>query len=554
MKRTKTQSISERNQWIHEFENLYILTYKSLYRHAKLIFGQEDKTKELLIQVYMEAYQRGEQLQKEKSPLDWLLKRSDFLAETRIEATKEMIEASYAEEKMQSKEAKKENLTNLDETSLLLEIEDRLGIVEGDGEHTEEPELSREKRIISLLLLAAALVLAVAGIWKVKHQLDLLQAPFERTFQQPEKTEVKNENTEIQLGDKAVILSETGQILYTVPLSESSLAGEHDYNEEIQTRDGWTYYLPCPERKDSQLSKVHPSLYHTLYRSDSDQEIEVIAQDVDNFTFWEDGIYIMQYGSVQRISVDAVFETQQIGTYAAVEQDEIYLYDTLGRKLQTDVDGNYLYGDRIFKMSGNRIETVQAAARESDGISYYLKEQEDGNGQAIFCNKGGTETLFESMGKSIDSFCIVGDWIYYSAWMKGKERSKQYSQLFRISMTEQDAEVEELHKRFPGRIWQLYYSEEGDQLYGNYNLKNWKSSHGVIAVISRSGQMSYLNDEELREREETTGNDRVEFVMMQDGQVYCYWEECYWENGDEPVPMWRRVLIIPDKNRVVMED
>ena len=44
-----------------------------------------------------------------------------------------MIEASYAEEKMQSKEAKKENLTNLDETSLLLEIEDRLGIVEGDG-------------------------------------------------------------------------------------------------------------------------------------------------------------------------------------------------------------------------------------------------------------------------------------------------------------------------------------------------------------------------------------------------------------------------------------
>lgn len=64
----------------------------------------------------------------------------------------------------------------------------------------------------------------------------------------------------------------------------------------------------------------------------------------------------------QRISVDAVFETQQIGTYAAVEQDEIYLYDTLGRKLQTDVDGNYLYEDRIFKMSGNRIETVQAAA------------------------------------------------------------------------------------------------------------------------------------------------------------------------------------------------
>ena len=554
MKGTKTHKVSEQDKWIHEFENLYILTYKSLYRHAKLIFGQEEKAKELLIQVYMEAYQRGSQLQKEKSPADWLLKRSDFLAETKLEATREMIEASYAEEKMQSKEARKENLTNLDETSLLLEIEDRLGIVEGTGEYPDETDASRGKRIWSIVLLIAAILLAIVGIWKVKHQLDLLQAPFERTFHQIEETEAKKETIEIQLGDKAVVLSEAGQILYTVPLEESSLAGEHDYNEEIQTRDGWTYYLPCPERKDSQLSKVHPSLYHTLYRSDTDQEIEVIAQDVDNFTFWEDGIYIMQYGSVQRISVDASFATQQIGTYAAVQNDEIYLYDTLGRTLQTDIDGNLQYGDRVFKMSGNRIEDIMTAKHQYGSTEYYLKEQNDGEGQAIFCKKGGNEKLFESMGKSIDSFCIVGDWIYYSAWMKGKERGKQYSQLFRLSLTEEDAEVEELHKRYPGRIWQLYYSEEGDQIYGNYAPENWKNGYGVIAVISRSGQMSYLDDAELRERQETTGNDRVKFVMMQDGQVYGYWEDCYWKKGEVPVPMWRKVLVIPDKNRVVMED
>ena len=107
MKTKKPQNVSEQNKWIHEFENLYILTYKSLYRHAKLIFNQEEKTKELLVQVYMEAYQRGEQLQKEKCPLDWLLRRSDFLAETKLEATREMIEASYAEEKMQSRKRRK---------------------------------------------------------------------------------------------------------------------------------------------------------------------------------------------------------------------------------------------------------------------------------------------------------------------------------------------------------------------------------------------------------------------------------------------------------------
>ncbi len=559
MKRKKERSVIGQSTWIHEFENLYILTYKDLYQHAKLIFDrQEEKTKELLILVYMDAYQRGGQLQKEKSPLDWLLKRSDFHAEVKLDATKEMIEASYAEEKMQTKEAKKESLNNLnlDEASLLLEIEDRLEIVEGDADHTQEPEhmMSARMRIGSMILLVVSIVAAVIGIWKVKHQLTQLKKPFERTFREAEDTEEEKKNIEIQLGDKAVVLSDNGQILYTIPLEESSLAGMHDYNEEIQTREEWTYYLPCPERKDSQLSMVQPSLYHTLYRANSDQEIEILAQNVDNFTFWEDGIYIMQNQSVQRLSVDAFYETQLIGTYAAVEQNDICLYDTLGRNLQMDVDGNYAYEDRIFKMFENRIEDIREAPREADGVQYYLKEQEDGSGQAIFCNKGQNEQVFVATGKSIDSFCIAGDWIYYSAWMKGKKSGKQYSQLFRISLTENGAEAEELHKRYTGRIWQLYYSKEGDQIYGNYSPENWKSSYGVIAVISRSGQMSYLDDEEIRTGMEVTGNDRLQFVMMQDGQVYCYWEDCYWEKGEEPVAMWRRALIIPDKNRVVMED
>ena len=177
-------------------------------------------------------------------------------------------------------------------------------------------------------------VLAIAGIWKVKHQLDLLQAPFERTFQQTEETEEKNENIEIQLGDKAVSsFRDQDRSCIQYCWRKAVWQGTHDYNEEIQTRDGWTYYLPCPERKDSQLipGSSIPVSYAVSGRH-SDQEIEIIAQDVDNFTFWEDGIYIMQYGSVQRISVDAAFATQQIGIYAAVEQDEIYLYDTLGRK------------------------------------------------------------------------------------------------------------------------------------------------------------------------------------------------------------------------------
>ena len=111
----------------------------------------------MLILTYMEAYQRSSQLQKEKSPLEWLMKRADFWAETKLEATREMLEFSYAEEKMQSKEAKKENRSNLDETSVLLEIEDRLGLVD-EAETPAEKEPSRPvvKSVISIVLVFLA--------------------------------------------------------------------------------------------------------------------------------------------------------------------------------------------------------------------------------------------------------------------------------------------------------------------------------------------------------------------------------------------------------------
>ena len=144
----------QKNSWIHEFENLYLLSYQTLYRHVSLMFNQEEKIKELLILTYSEAYQRQSQLTKEKDPVSWLLKRCDTLAESKLNVTKEMLEASYAEERMQSKEAKKENWSKLDATSVLLEIEEVLGI-EDDHESTENKNIWHTiiKVICAFLLL-----------------------------------------------------------------------------------------------------------------------------------------------------------------------------------------------------------------------------------------------------------------------------------------------------------------------------------------------------------------------------------------------------------------
>ncbi|WP_432630635.1 hypothetical protein [Brotaphodocola sp.] len=554
----RNQSEPEKAVWLIEFENLYIVTYQKLYRHAKLIFNQEEKIRELLILTYMEAYQRGEQLQKEKSPIDWLIKREDFLAETKLDASREMLEASHAEEKMQSKEAQKERFSNLDETSLLLEIEDRLGIVD-DQEIPERVSVKKTavQGVFSVALFLVSMGILAVGIWKVKHQIDVLQAPFERKIDlesESEETEDEKKENCIQVGAKAVYLSDNGQVLYSLPLEESEFADSDLSNPEIQTHGGWTYYLPCQEREDSELKNVWSELDHTLYRMSGDadkmDEIEIIARDVDNYSFWEDGIYVSQYDRIQRIGENEIFEKKACSFYAMADGDDIVLYDMLGRTLQTQEDGSLPYEDRVFIMDGNRIAECNPAQREYAGISYFLSENGDGE-SAIYKEEAGEESLFLEQGKGIDSFCIADGQMYYSVFVR-KRDGIQYSEIYRRPLANV-GETVMIGERFKGRIMEMSYSKSSGEIYASYKPKSWVSNRGIIAVISPAGQISYLNDEELRKQVETTGNDDLQFVMEQDGEVYCYWTDNNWKRGKEPEPIWRKVLVIPDKDRTFVE-
>lgn len=550
----------QKNSWIHEFENLYFLSYQTLYRHANLLFNQEDKIKELLILTYSEAYQRESQLTKEKDPVSWLLKRCDTLAESKMNVTKEMLEASYAEEKMQSKEAKKENWSKLDATSVLLEIEENLGIEE---EHDPAESKSLNHTIIKILcalsLLGIAIVIVLNGGMKIKNKVDNISRPVVETL--PEGTDITsswNERDEhsyaacIQVGSKAVYLSETGHVLYSLPLMDSDLTYTELENPEIQTQEGWTYYLPCQERFNTQLANVSPSYNHVLYRMNAEgKQIDIIAKEVDNYNFWKDGIYVSQFGHVNRIEMNQIFRRETPGIYVREVDDELYLYDSLGRTLKTDADGSITVEDRILKMSSDKVLDVQPAPRKKGEITYFLKETEDG--AAIFKSRNGREELFEANGKNIDSFCIVGDWIYYSTCTRIKRSGSNYSEIYRKSIT-REGEAEQMGKRITGRIYQMSYSHNRKMIYADYVPKSWKNNHGVIALISLDGQISYLDDEGLRNSNETTGNDWLRFVMVQDDQVYCYWEDCFWKKNQMPEAIWKKVVVIPEYKRIPLEE
>lgn len=546
--------------WVHEFESLYLLTYQTLYRHISLLFNQEDKIKELLILIYSEAYERQSQLTKEKDPVSWLLKRCDTLAESKMNVTKEMLEASYAEERMQSKEAKKENWSKLDETSLLLEIEEILGIEE-DHELPENKNIwyMFAKILCALLLVGAAAVIVLNGGMRIKKKVDNISRPVvetlsERgtTFSDLNEEGDKKKNICIQVGAEAVYLSEIGQILYVLPLEESDLAYTEKVNPEIQKQDGWTYYLPCQERKNTELANVSPAYNHVLYRMNSQgKKIEIIAKEVDNYNFWNDDIYISQFGHVKRIGSDQIFSIENPGIYVKEENNEFYLYDSLGRMLETDADGSIVVEDNVLELSSAKVLDIHTAQRKKGDTVYFLKDTDDG--AAIFRSRNGREELFEKNGKNIDSFCLAGDWIYYSTCTRIRQSGSNYTEIYRKSITG-DEEAQQLGKRIIGRIYQMHYSKSKKEIYADYVPKSWKNNHGVIAVISLEGTISLIDDEGLRDEAETTGNDWLRFVMVQDGNIYCYWEDCFWKKNEMPQPLWRKTLVIPDNKRIPLEE
>lgn len=550
----------QKASWIHEFESLYLLTYQTLYRHISLLFNQEDKIKELLILIYSEAYERQSQLTKEKDPVSWLLKRCDTLAESKMNVTREMLEASYAEERMQSKEAKKENWSKLDATSLLLEIEEILGI---EDEH-ELPENKNiwytfAKILCALLLVGTAAVIVLNGGMRIKKKVDNISRPVVETLSEgsvkaPDLNEENDKKKDvcIQVGAEAVYLSETGQILYVLPLEESDLTYTEKVNPEIQKQDGWTYYLPCQERENTELANVSPAYNHVLYRMNSQgKKIEIIAKEVDNYTFWNDDIYVSQFGNIKRIESDQIFSIEKPGIYVKEENNEFYLYDSLGRMLETDADGSIVVEDNVLELSSAKVLDIHTAQRKKGDTVYFLKDTDDG--AAIFRSRNGREELFEQNGKNIDSFCIAGDWIYYSTCTRIKRSGSNYTEIYRKSI-KGDEEAQQLGKRIIGRVYQMHYSKSKKEIYADYVPKSWKNNHGVIAVISLDGRISVIDDEGLRDEAETTGNDWLRFVMVQDGNIYCYWEDCFWKKNEMPQPLWRKTLVIPDNKRIPLEE
>lgn len=559
MREQKKNRSQERRE---RFEEIYIHTFQKTYDHIRLLIADEKKAKKLLILTYADVYSNMEDLFGKGNVTGWIQEKADGIAEMKMEISPEQIRSARMKENMKKNSILKSGNSakekkSLDETSVFLEIEDYLKLDENMDLNGESSKIWMiVKNVFAFGFLAAAVGAIVVGADKIKKQIDLIRAPFLEFMSREEDLleAQKNQKKHIKIANKIVYLSEVGQVLYSIPLEQTEWASESPDNSEIQAgRGGWVYYLPCPEREDSVLTKVSPSLFHTLYRiKNGKEEIEIISQEVEDYCILEDKIYIESFDRIQVLESTDQYDIMVPKQYIEIENCEFYLRDMLGRTLDREEDGNIHYGDRILQMDSDRIADVVQMEQKKNNSVFELREQEDSN-QVIYRITGDVEELFIKEGISIDSFCIVGDWLYYSTFIRRGGSGRNYSKIFRKSLVG-DYSTEEVHREFTGRINQMYYCQDNDQIYGNYFPTNWMNHYGVIAVIEMNGDMSYLDDKEQRAMRETTGNDILEFIMMKDHQVYCYWKDFNWEKGKEPEILWRDVIVISDSNRVRMKN
>lgn len=182
---------TEKKDWSQKFEEIFILTCHDVHYHTERLMDYDHEiARELLIDTYVEAYQRKVSLPSIEKQTLWLKKVADSMAESSMRLTREEIEAAYMEGKGQSKEMGKEAVSKLDEVSVYLEVTDRISQFD-----SPEAPASRKtyvivalKGLISLVLLGLAMAALLMGIIKVKQQIGQLKEPFVRELSVGEMT------------------------------------------------------------------------------------------------------------------------------------------------------------------------------------------------------------------------------------------------------------------------------------------------------------------------------------------------------------------------------
>lgn len=533
------------------FEEFFILTYQPVYQDIIQAVGQKEQAEKLLVDFYVQVYRElpdlPDRIDGEAEAVQWLESILYEFFEIQTEAS--------GEDGILTKRLPEERAA-----TLFFQIEDRLGIEDrpedGDREEDEnKPENEKTKkwkRFSALGLTAAVLLLAALGTWKVRNligrweesmkvDLETEEVVYSRPENiQDETEEIAEESTEeseeeetwLRLAGWEIAVGENGEIL------DTKREGTEEFHGAVQSADGWNYMLIL----ESQFPDAEEELKDCLVRMRENQndQYEVVASGVEDFCIEGECLYYATEFGVTGEKLEEIpdLAARTLAVSLQVKNDGFYLLDDLGGP---ETASQVRDGDRILRVENGRIKYAAQAPQTAGGMTFYLADGDQNAGNEL-CWSNGTEAWVLQKGTIwIDSFCIAGDWVYYSAYEERDGADMRYSRIYRVKTD--GSLVQPVTGLFQGNVSAMYYFPEEGAIYGEFKPDSYHSYYGQIVRISLNGEMQVLDNREARSVYQTTGNDMLELIDVEGGRIYCYWHDCSL-SGSQASILWTRPLVL----------
>ena len=367
------------------------------------------------------------------------------------------------------------------------------------------------------------------------------------------------ENTNLSFDEDACYEVKNGDVYCMAPDGEENCVIRNGHVVQADVRCGYLWYIceyqiPNSEQVKTTISRalpdgeeetevystntiletgsfqVTPEWYYYLLdgrlfrKSLADGRTEFMAKDVEYYFAWENTAYYMKERTLAAASRGISYSGVAAGYTIEKTGQGFALLNDIGESVPSSGTGEVQVGDRIYHVEKNTIRSVTPAERKDGNVTYYI-DTSSSDRKIYWKDKDGTRGLVPQEGLAADSFCIAGDWLYYSA------RTAQYgaecqSQVYRINL--RTSQTEAIGSPFRGLMRNLYYFENVQAIYGEYitSVADPQDIHGSIARVSVK-QMGVINDKTVRP--ESEDSDMLELVMANENRIYCLYHKCSYD-------------------------
>lgn len=568
------------------FENLFILTYKDAYRHAALLTKDENQIWQMIRVTYVGLFREGQELPGEHELQNQIYARIDelgslMLHEKPIPLAEGSISPAISEERA---------------ATILSQIDEETGFTERWHNRTAARDyvFSGMKALASVGVLILTICLITFAVRRIQPERIQLGQILDSNRVNPITTEEESSKVSfsestpailqaglVELPDgKKFLTEDQGYLTSSWMDTEDGLYyfGEDGYavtgeivlknrlftfwndglltsirrlnqapitvSDSIQVIDGTTYYL----KEHTDVNQLNP--YH-LYRVTPEgllqDQRELVLSNVQDYMIYDSVIYYMQNHTLLKQHLSSgTLPTEDMEIHLALREDGFYMVNDL-ESPSAKTDPTFTMDNRIYRVDNGRIKYVKPAVIQTRGITYYFNGPTQVSKGIYWKSDSGQSGILANDGNWIDSFCLVDDWIYYSAYIGKPDGVNRYSQLYRINIDGTTKET--LSAPYPGHMLNLYYYPEKQQIYGEYT-PNTGNNRGTLAAISLSGSIELINDSAARSGRSTTGEDTLELIMVSGNKISCYWHDCNWYAEGGPQILWTVPIELSDSARI----